>query len=84
MWRKLQEAIVAIYHERPISYTLQELYQAVENMCSYKMAPTLYGRLQRICQEHVATLLPMCQKYPCVCVCVCAWTHGVQVRVPFK
>ena len=77
MWKKLQEAIVAIYDERPISYTLQELYQAVENLCSYKMAPTLYGRLQSICQEHVATLVPIFQKYPChllvlaVCVCVC-------------
>ena len=79
MWRKLQEAILAIYDERPISYTLEELYQAVENMCSYKMAPTLYGRLGGICQEHVATLVPIFQKYPycllvlvvCVRVCVC-------------
>ena len=79
MWRKLQEAILAIYDERPISYTLEELYQAVENMCSYKMAPTLYGRLRSICQEHVATLVPIFQKYPycllvlvvCVCTCVC-------------
>lgn len=45
-WIKLKEAVAAIQNSRPISYCLEELYTAVENMCSYNMAPQLYENLK--------------------------------------
>lgn len=45
-WRRLQESVIAIQTSTRISHCLEELYQAVENMCSYKMAPQLYDNLK--------------------------------------
>lgn len=45
-WRKLKEAVTAIQSSTPISYCLEELYQAVENMCSYQKASQLYENLR--------------------------------------
>ncbi|TMW39363.1 hypothetical protein DOY81_015557, partial [Sarcophaga bullata] len=42
--QKLEEAVVAIQLSRPIKYSLEELYQAVENMCSHKMDAQLYAK----------------------------------------
>lgn len=36
-WSKLREAVVAIQTSTAIAYSLEELYQAVENMCSHKV-----------------------------------------------
>ena len=44
-WDKLKEAVVAIQTSKSIRYSLEELYQAVENMCNHKMASTLYVNL---------------------------------------
>lgn len=52
-WRKLEEAVVAIQTSRPISTSLEELYNAVENVCSNKMAAELYKNLQGICESYV-------------------------------
>uniref|UniRef100_A0A1B6CF55 Cullin-4A n=1 Tax=Clastoptera arizonana TaxID=38151 RepID=A0A1B6CF55_9HEMI len=52
-WEKLTEAVVAIQTSKSIAYSLEELYQAVENMCSHKMAPTLYGKLTALTEKHV-------------------------------
>lgn len=57
-WCKLKDSVCAIYEERPISLTLNELYQAVENCCACKMASSLYERLKSVCEEHVVKLLP--------------------------
>ncbi|KOB64330.1 Cullin-4B, partial [Operophtera brumata] len=35
-WSKLREAVIAIQTSKAIDYSLEELYQAVENMCSHK------------------------------------------------
>jgi len=45
-WIKLNEAVIAIQNSTPICYCLEELYTAVENMCSYNMAPQLYENLK--------------------------------------
>lgn len=37
-WIKLEEAVIAIQTSKPISTSLEELYNAVQNVCSYKMA----------------------------------------------
>ncbi|KAL6260573.1 hypothetical protein P5V15_008094 [Pogonomyrmex californicus] len=52
-WEKLQEAVVAIQTSKSIRYSLEELYQAVENMCNHKMASTLYTNLTILTESHV-------------------------------
>nr|XP_004663475.1 cullin-4A [Jaculus jaculus] len=58
-WRKLHEAVKAIQGSTSIRYNLEELYQAVENLCSHKVSPTLYKQLRQVCEDHVqAQILP--------------------------
>ncbi|XP_060689290.1 cullin-4B-like isoform X2 [Hemiscyllium ocellatum] len=52
-WRKLHEAVDAIQNSTSIKYNLEELYQAVENLCSYKVSATLYKQLRQVCEDHV-------------------------------
>ncbi|XP_052215829.1 cullin-4A-like [Dreissena polymorpha] len=52
-WGKLREAVDAIHASRAICLSLEELYQAVENMCSYKMSSMLYEQLKQVCEAHV-------------------------------
>uniref|UniRef100_A0A803VJA6 Cullin-4A n=1 Tax=Ficedula albicollis TaxID=59894 RepID=A0A803VJA6_FICAL len=52
-WQKLHEAVGAIQNSISIKYNLEELYQAVENLCSYKVSATLYKQLRQVCEEHV-------------------------------
>lgn len=52
-WVKLQEAVNAIHTRHAIRSSLEELYQAVENMCSYKMSASLYDQLKQVCEAHV-------------------------------
>ncbi|CAD6242173.1 GSCOCG00009432001-RA-CDS [Cotesia congregata] len=52
-WEKLREAVVAIQTSKSIRYSLEDLYQAVENMCNHKMASTLYANLTVLTESHV-------------------------------
>ncbi len=52
-WDSLRDAVEAIHTSRSIKASLEELYQAVENMCSHKMAPKLYDQLKLLCENHV-------------------------------
>ncbi|XP_050669616.1 cullin-4A isoform X1 [Leptidea sinapis] len=52
-WSKLKEAVIAIQTSTAIAYSLEELYQAVENMCSHKMASQLYVNLTNLVEAHV-------------------------------
>ncbi|XP_071286757.1 cullin-4A isoform X3 [Agelaius tricolor] len=52
-WQKLHEAVGAIQSSISIKYNLEELYQAVENLCSHKVSATLYKQLRQVCEEHV-------------------------------
>uniref|UniRef100_A0A8K9XUF8 Cullin 4A n=1 Tax=Oncorhynchus mykiss TaxID=8022 RepID=A0A8K9XUF8_ONCMY len=58
-WLKLRDAVGAIQNSTSIKYNLEELYQAVENLCSYKVSPTLYKQLRQVCEDHVQCA-PMC------------------------
>ncbi|KAK7475514.1 hypothetical protein BaRGS_00033270 [Batillaria attramentaria] len=64
-WLKLAEAVGAIQRSCAIRYSLEELYQAVENMCSYKMAAGLYQHLQNACQKHFLKLMNNCWQAHC-------------------
>uniref|UniRef100_A0A8C5VKR8 Cullin family profile domain-containing protein n=1 Tax=Microcebus murinus TaxID=30608 RepID=A0A8C5VKR8_MICMU len=52
-WQKLREAMRAIQSSTSIRYNLEELYQAVENLCSHRVSPTLYKQLRQVCEDHV-------------------------------
>ncbi|CAH1781894.1 unnamed protein product [Owenia fusiformis] len=52
-WEKLKESVQAIHNSTAITSSLEELYQAVENMCSHKMAVALYDQLKVVCEQHV-------------------------------
>ncbi|CAG9759330.1 unnamed protein product [Ceutorhynchus assimilis] len=53
-WKKLKGAVVAIQQSKANQYSLEELYQAVENMCNHKMASLLYKKLQSLIEVHVS------------------------------
>ncbi|NWR59286.1 CUL4A protein, partial [Bucorvus abyssinicus] len=59
-WQKLHEAVGAIQSSISIKYNLEELYQAVENLCSYKVSATLYKQLRQVCEEHVKAQILQC------------------------
>ncbi|KAI6078671.1 Cullin-4A isoform X1 [Aix galericulata] len=52
-WQKLHDAVGAIQSSVSIRYNLEELYQAVENLCSYKVSATLYKQLRQVCEDHI-------------------------------
>lgn len=54
-WKKLSEAVIAIQTKTPIQYTLEELYQTVENVCNNNLAASLYTNLVEIIDKHVKT-----------------------------
>ncbi|ERE90280.1 cullin-4A [Cricetulus griseus] len=56
-WRKLHEAVKAIQSSTSIRYNLEELYQAVENLCSHKVSPTLYKQLRQVCTDSLDSVL---------------------------
>lgn len=57
-WCKLKKSIEAIHNSQAISYSLEELYLAVENSCSHGFAPSLYLNLQKECHQHMIVHLP--------------------------
>ena len=63
-WVKLQEAVNAIHTSHAIRSSLEELYQAVENMCSYKMSASLYEQLKQVCEAHVKSNIHQFLQYP--------------------
>uniref|UniRef100_A0A4W5NJW3 Cullin 4A n=1 Tax=Hucho hucho TaxID=62062 RepID=A0A4W5NJW3_9TELE len=67
-WLKLRDAVGAIQNSTSIKYNLEELYQAVENLCSYKVSPTLYKQLRQVCEDHVQAQLHQFREYPLHCV----------------
>ncbi|KAG8192285.1 hypothetical protein JTE90_002110 [Oedothorax gibbosus] len=52
-WEKLKNAVVAIQKSKSISTSQEELYQAVENLCSNNMASFLYDGLKDLCEVHI-------------------------------
>lgn len=52
-WERLYDAVDAIHNSRSISSSLEELYKAVENLCSHDMSMVLYDKLKKICEDHV-------------------------------
>lgn len=41
--------------------------KAVENLCSYKVSPTLYKQLRQVCEDHVQAQIFQFREYPFLC-----------------
>nr|CAG4635961.1 EOG090X01NX [Eubosmina coregoni] len=52
-WNKLEEAVIAIQNSRSITSALEDLYQAVQNLCTHNFAPLVYGKLKNLTESHV-------------------------------
>ena len=63
-WSRLKDAVQAIHESRAIKYSLEELYQAVENMCSHKMSAALYDKLKVVCEDHIQIQINQFTGYP--------------------
>ena len=50
---KLRAAVLAIQRAEPISSSLNELYSAVENLCTDGMSETIYATLKELVETHV-------------------------------
>lgn len=56
-WEKLREAVISIQNSKPAGTSLEELYQAVQNLCSNQMASTVYMKLRELTDNHVSTVV---------------------------
>lgn len=58
-WDKLEDAVLAIQTSKYVKYSLEELYQAVENLCSHKMAHHIYNSLRNLTDLHIRKNIEM-------------------------
>ncbi|KAF7840480.1 cullin-4 [Senna tora] len=56
-WAKLKSAICAIFLKQPNSCDLENLYQAVNDLCLHKMGGNLYQRIEKECEAHISAAL---------------------------
>nr|GEU36604.1 cullin-4-like [Tanacetum cinerariifolium] len=56
-WAVLKSAISAIFLKQPGSCDLEKLYQAVNDLCLWKMGGSLYQRIERECEAHISAAL---------------------------
>ncbi|CAN6465251.1 unnamed protein product [Victoria cruziana] len=56
-WSVLKSAIAAVFLKQPVSCSLEDLYQAVSNLCLHKMGGSLYGRIMKECESHISATL---------------------------
>ncbi len=50
---KLRRAVTAIQKSKPVTTSLEELYSAVENLCSSGRADAVYATLKELVEAHV-------------------------------
>eukprot|EP00798_Chlamydomonas_sp_ICE-L_P023806 gene23806-9369_t len=63
-WAKIQDAINAVHCKRPVTCSLEELYNAVQDMCMHKMSERLYQRLQQECNTHISAQILSLRNHP--------------------
>ena len=56
-WDKLRKAVIAIQTATSIDTSLEELYQAVENLCSHGMAEQVYCQLRDLVESHTKNMV---------------------------
>ncbi|GLE07208.1 hypothetical protein PINS_up017205 [Pythium insidiosum] len=52
-WATLQAAIQAVHSKQATPLSREELYRLVEDMCTWKMAASLYGKLEATCAAFI-------------------------------
>ncbi|KAJ3158381.1 Cullin-4 [Geranomyces michiganensis] len=52
-WARLERAVRAVHASKPVPDSLEELYQACEQLCRHKKAEELYAKLKTVCDAHV-------------------------------
>ena len=55
-WAKLRDAVTAVHSKQHVNTSLEELYKAAEDLCTHKLAASLYRRLQTELEQHILTL----------------------------
>ncbi|CAG0898641.1 unnamed protein product [Darwinula stevensoni] len=63
-WKSLYEAVVAIQQSKPVSTSKEQLYEVVENLCKFKMAPQVYEKLLHLAEVHVSGSAERFLQYP--------------------
>lgn len=58
LWPCLKDAVGAIHNCKPISMSLEILYQNVENICFEKQSNLAYSALKGLCEEHIRNEIP--------------------------
>ncbi|GAB2226768.1 hypothetical protein Droror1_Dr00022589 [Drosera rotundifolia] len=56
-WARLKSAINAIFLKQPDTCDLEQLYQAVNDLCLHKMGGNLYIRIEKECDAHISAVL---------------------------
>ena len=56
-WAKLEEAVFSIQNSKSVCTSLEELYQAVQNLCSHKMAYITYNKLRVLIKNHITKMI---------------------------
>ncbi|KAL9253206.1 Cullin-4-like protein [Drosera capensis] len=56
-WARLKSAINAIFLKQPDTCDLEQLYQAVNDLCLHKMGGNLYIRIEKECDAHIYAVL---------------------------
>eukprot|EP01012_Entosiphon_sulcatum_P022321 TRINITY_DN27257_c0_g1_i1.p1 TRINITY_DN27257_c0_g1~~TRINITY_DN27257_c0_g1_i1.p1 ORF type:complete len:722 (-),score=154.17 TRINITY_DN27257_c0_g1_i1:41-2206(-) len=56
-WKKLLLAVRAVQTRTGVCFSQEELYNAVQDMCLHKLAPTIYTRLRDACNEHIKMVI---------------------------
>ncbi|TMW67602.1 hypothetical protein Poli38472_011222 [Pythium oligandrum] len=54
-WKKLHDAIQAVQTKQTTALSREELYRSVEDMCTWKLAASLYKKLETTCATFVQT-----------------------------
>ncbi len=54
----MEEAVKAIHKCKPVSMSLEILYQNVENICFEKKSSQAYLTLKQLCEEHIRAEVP--------------------------
>lgn len=62
-WQKLHAAIVAVQNKQPISFSREELYRLVEDVCTWKLAANLYTKLESCCGCFIAESVRNLSRY---------------------
>ena len=60
-WAMLQAAVKAVHAKSSVGTSLEELYRAVEALCTHNLAESLYDRLQQQCERHIEACLDALQ-----------------------